>query len=82
MLDEFMRTSNLIQGDNFGNIESRPSCLERLINITSGLNLCLAWHVIAAHEEDCGVHEYKLPEGNLRRGSSGRICRNGTTLRQ
>src|SRR5215472_619483 len=82
MLDQFMGVCNLIQGYDLGDVESLPSCLKSLVNIASRLDLCLGWHVVAAHEEQSGVYEDKLPHRSLRHWGIGSVGRNGTTLCQ
>src|ERR1700739_4676582 len=62
MLDQLVGVSNLVQGDNFGNIASLPPCLKRGIDVVSRFDLRLGWHIVATDEEESGVHKYKLPD--------------------
>src|SRR5580658_2975901 len=82
MFYQLMGASNLIQRDNLRNVESLPPSLKRLVDVASRFDLCFRWHIVAADEEEPGVHKHKLPNGSLRRWRVGRIGRNGTTLRQ
>ena len=82
MFYQLMGACNLIQRDNLCDVESPPACFKRLIDVASRLDLCFRWHIVAADEEESGVHKYKLPNRSLRRWRVGRIGRNGTTLRQ
>jgi hypothetical protein len=60
----------------------RPSRLKCLIGSASGFRLCLSWYIVAADEEDSGIHRDKLPDRSFRCRHIGGISRNGTTLRQ
>src|SRR5215469_18951118 len=77
-----MGACDLIQGYNLADVESLPSCLERLVDVASRLDLCLGWHIVAADEEESGVHKDKLPDRNLRHWGISGIGRDGTALRQ
>src|SRR5215469_6715082 len=77
-----MGACDLIQGYNLADVESLPSCLERLVDVASRLDLCLGWHIVAADEEESGVHKDKLPDRNLRHWGIRGIGRYGTALRQ
>src|SRR5215471_568914 len=77
-----MGVCDLIQWYNLADVESLPSCLKRLVNVASRLDLCLGWHIVAADEEEPGVHKDKLPDRNLRHWSIRGIGRDGTALCQ
>ena len=53
-----------------------------LVDVASRFDLCFGWHIVAADEEESGVHKYKLPDRSFRHRSVGRVSRDGTTLRQ
>ena len=55
MLDELMGACYPIQRHNLGDVESLPSCFNRLIDVVSRLDLCLGSHIVAAHDEEFGV---------------------------
>lgn len=82
MLDRFMGSCDLSQRNYLGDVESLPVCLKRRIDVATRLDLCFRWHVVAAHEEEPGVHKNKLPDWSLRYWYISSISRNGTTLCQ
>ena len=70
-----MSARDLIQGDNLGNLESLPPCLECLIDRASSTDLSVSGNIVAADKEDSGVNKPKLPERNLRPRSIGCVGR-------
>src|SRR5580698_621599 len=77
-----MGACNLIQWDNLGDVHPLPSALKCLIDSASGFDLCVSRNIVAADEEEFGVHKNELRDWNLRRRSIGGASRNGTALRQ
>ena len=76
MFDQLVGTCDLSEGHNFRDVQSLPSRLKCLVEVASGLRLCLGRHIIAADEEDSGIHKDKLPDRSFRRGHIGGISRN------
>src|SRR5260370_24313139 len=65
-----------------GSPEIIPTCLKCLIDVASGFDLCLGWHIVATDEEESGVHKYKLPDRSFRHRRISRVSRNGAALCQ
>jgi len=63
MLDQFMGTCDLIQPDNLGDVESLPPRLKCPVDVASGFEFRIHWHIVAADEEQSGVHETSCQTG-------------------
>jgi len=48
MLDQLVGTCNLIQGHNLADVESLPPRFNCLVDVASGFNFRLGWHIVAA----------------------------------
>ena len=77
-----MGAGDFIQGHDLGNVESLPTSLKRLVDVASRVDLRFGWHIIAAYEEESGVHKDKLPDRSFRHRRVGSVSRDGTSLRQ
>src|SRR5215469_2062048 len=63
---EFMGASNISERNPFSNFETRPTGLERAIQILGCRYFCLRRKIVAAKEEDADVFENHHPKRNLR----------------
>ncbi len=77
-----MRSCDLIQRDDFGNVEPPPSRLKCLIDGESGIDLCLNRNIVAANEEESGIDKDEFPHRCLGRGRIGRVRCDGAALRE
>src|SRR5277367_2626067 len=82
MFDQLMGACYLIQGNDFCDVESLPSCPKGLIDVARRFDLRLGWHIVTPDEKEPCVHENELPDRSLRHRGIRRVGRDGTALRQ
>src|SRR5215472_13011105 len=82
MLDQLMSVGDLIERNDLCDVRPLPPRLKCPVDVPSGFDLCLGRYIVAAYEEQSGVHKHKLPDWSLRHRRVHSVSRNRTSLRQ